>query len=445
MNRHRAMNRHSAMRWQRGRRPRRRAQPRRAQPRRILAWAACGLLWPLVVAADWQDDYRAAIQTIERQQWLDAARLLRSALAARPDETVQEGQQQPYLPRYYLGLALFRMNDCLAALDQWSQSEAQGVVQATELYGRLLEHRVECERRVVLPAIEQAQQQLAGAAQYAGIARTQLDDVEMSSVWSDHPELTSSMAQALTDFAAVSAQVSAAVERKNLDDLIAADRAAEQSKLTLNELVSQAIGFLTEELDRAKEKESGAKRTSRDVIRRLVSRAAELIPRLTSRDRGVAGIRSELSELLIAATDIDPDTPMPQLDTLRQRLERTLSQAERALEKPQPPAAERPRSRPPQRLLRAAEAYFRGDYQIAVELLSQGDTFEDSRAMAQGYLFRAAARFAQYHAQGQVDETVLEDAEADVRACRSFDALLAPDSQLFSPRFRRFFGAHAGG
>ncbi|MEO8669939.1 MAG: hypothetical protein ABI411_01415 [Tahibacter sp.] len=108
---------------------------------------------------------------------------------------------------------------------------------------------------------------------------------------------------------------------------------------------------------------------------------------------------------------------------------------------PQEPVAPKPAAsiaeRVPAALLEAVKAWLAGRYADVVKINPEG--FSDSRAKAQAFLIRAAARQLQSELDGNAG--LLESARADVRAARVVDARLTPDQALFSPRFRAFFAA----
>ncbi len=106
-----------------------------------------------------------------------------------------------------------------------------------------------------------------------------------------------------------------------------------------------------------------------------------------------------------------------------------------------PPRAPTPRrSSPPRKLIQAADAYFAGDYEGAVAILS-ATRFRGKKARAHLHLLLAASRYALFLLGGEEDYALRGEAIADVQACRAADPDLVPDEDLFSPRFRQFFAA----
>jgi hypothetical protein len=123
--------------------------------RRPFAWVLLACLFTATLHADYRDSYRKAIQARNRGRWAEAVRFLREAVAEQPRETgerinISGMDFTPYLPHYYLGLALARLGDCEAALDAWRTSEAQGTVRGSSEGADLLKGRRECEKRVLV-------------------------------------------------------------------------------------------------------------------------------------------------------------------------------------------------------------------------------------------------------------------------------------------------------
>ena len=84
--------------------------------------------------------YRDAVKAIEKKDWNAAQQLLRGAIAERSEE------RKRYIPHYYLGVALFELGDCDAALGEWQESQRQGAVGREELE-RIASGRAACQAR----------------------------------------------------------------------------------------------------------------------------------------------------------------------------------------------------------------------------------------------------------------------------------------------------------
>ncbi len=77
--------------------------------------------------------YRKAMRAVSTRRWVRAEELMRLAVEQKPQEGGSvhlEGMRySDYLPRYHLGLALFKQGKYSDAIRQWERSEAQGEVQ----------------------------------------------------------------------------------------------------------------------------------------------------------------------------------------------------------------------------------------------------------------------------------------------------------------------------
>ena len=137
------------------RRSRLRRRPTRRHPRpRPLAAQAASTQRPLqrrvpprfavarlpTPAGDYRDVYRKAIEAKNRKQWAIAVDLFRASLALRGTDTGERinisgfGNIEPYVPHYYLGLALYNVKNCAEAVENFNMSEKDGAIQKTNLY-----------------------------------------------------------------------------------------------------------------------------------------------------------------------------------------------------------------------------------------------------------------------------------------------------------------------
>jgi hypothetical protein len=123
----------------------------------------CVLAWPAVAAA--QDDaFRRGLDARGDRNWMAAAMQMRAAIASDPKESTRRvgagflrafGQGMEYLPYYFLGEALFNLQDCLGAVEAWASSEQQGAVKARrEFLALIADGYQKCAARGVLPPAE---------------------------------------------------------------------------------------------------------------------------------------------------------------------------------------------------------------------------------------------------------------------------------------------------
>lgn len=101
-------------------------------------------------SGNYRDTYRKAVEAKNQKRWQEAASLFQTALQQNGTESTERinisgfGNVEPYVPHYYLGLALKNLNDCPAALKQWEDSEHDNAIQKTNLYKSLRENRDAC-------------------------------------------------------------------------------------------------------------------------------------------------------------------------------------------------------------------------------------------------------------------------------------------------------------
>ncbi len=152
-------------------------------------------------------------------------------------------------------------------------------------------------------------------------------------------------------------------------------------------------------------------------IRRLTASAELFLDRIGAGESGSELLelqRSRLSGLVFQAKEQSADATVSALEALVGRLADSLA----ALQ-----------------LIAGAQAYFAGNPQQAVDLLTTSEP-PTSPLGAHFHLFLSAARYALFQV-GLLENTGL--AGADARRCRELDPDLIPDPRTFSPGFRQFF------
>lgn len=117
--------------------------------------ASCALVVALAAVpsarADFKESYRGGMEAVDDGNWREVARLMRLAAAEQPREMEKVRlygmRSDAYLPYYYLGVALYNLNDCEGALAAWRTSEMHAAVQRTPEYRSLAGLRRACEAR----------------------------------------------------------------------------------------------------------------------------------------------------------------------------------------------------------------------------------------------------------------------------------------------------------
>jgi hypothetical protein len=128
-----------------------------------LAVFAALLLAPAAVCAQSGDDpFRAGLEARENKKWRDVVTQMRLAIQQSPIDATRKVRSglggllrqggTEYLPHYFLGEALFNLQDCAGAVEEWAKSEQQGAVRSrSDLLKALQDGYATCEMKGVLP------------------------------------------------------------------------------------------------------------------------------------------------------------------------------------------------------------------------------------------------------------------------------------------------------
>ena len=408
--------------------------------------AALSLVLALLAApveADFIDAYRAGTEAAERGDWTAVERLMEEAIAERPEPAqrlLRYLHLNPYVPHYYLGLARFEKGDCPGALEAWAESERREVVRAAEEeWRRLTEGWAECRRRLErrrrIEALAAEAQELQGEVDRLSSALDELlSDPTLAGARRQDPSFDERRAELDRLLERSRDRLRTAAEADPDDPsappigrrgLVAERERLERAEAALTELrstLSEHRAALRQRLVSERERLATLGSTAQTLLGETAQLAGEFA--------GVAAAREELAAQLDAArAALRGDPSLPELVRRRQRLTTAVGRMRAAAEPP------------PARLLAAADAYFDGDLERAVELASDAD-FENPKARAHAALLRAAARFTQWQVDDRGDLQLLEAALRDVRAAYAADPTLSPLPGAFSPRFLAFFEAN---
>ncbi|MEL7059193.1 MAG: hypothetical protein AAGN46_04105 [Acidobacteriota bacterium] len=398
--------------------------------------ASMPLIAAPVLADDARDAYRNAVEALQAGRDADAERLLRAAIAERPEEKDRMSlfQSMPYLPHYYLGKALAAQGDCQGALAAWRASASQGAIAETGLAGDLASSREACERSI--QQIQAARDAAESAMERAERASRTLRELEarpaLAEPWNAGSPSPAAQGQAARDRLA-SARSAIDAAGASADALESASAQAEDAAVRMERLINQARGMIgeinaatAESLDRLEQSEASARRALRS--------AAPLEPYPRQVGRRVEAVRSLLDEVETQRGSTDAEA----LDELNGRLVAAarLLRGEAA--------------GPPDLLDDAAAAYLAGEYLEVVSTLgpalapvlegaqaTEGQrALRADRARFHAYLLRAAALYQLHLLRGEDAGTTLDGAVADIEAAASLgDALGAPSEAMHSPRF----------
>ncbi len=388
-----------------------------------LAVGALGLVVLLLASAQEapaqeRSTYRRAVKAIESGHWAAAATLLREAISDDPKER-QRRFVKPYLPHYYLGVALFEMRNCQGAQAAFAESEGQGAVVRTRVMPDLVSRRSLCKAR------RRAQSELHRGRDLAdSIAQLRHQLRSNPQVWqSGSPSLADRERQALAKLQAAGRLLGSAAAWEDHARI-------EQARGTALSAVEDLRTMITTATRRAKEIPITEKR---DKLLGLMTQAKDqLVARKIDRPSAeFSAARQELLDL-IGEVGATVDDSVEELEGLIERFTGALARFDRvtkAAGSPPPVPAD---------LLRAAEHYFSAAYEDVLGMLDSV-SFDDSHADAHALLFQAAARFALFVLAGGQDSMLLEQAREDLRDLKQIDPSLTPLATAFSPRFIQFF------
>ena len=98
-----------------------------------VVWSAALILAPAVYAQEQDKAFKDGIDARDSKKWREAAEHMRRAIQADPKESARKVRtglfgSMEYLPYFFLGEALYNLNDCAASLEAWTISEQQGAI-----------------------------------------------------------------------------------------------------------------------------------------------------------------------------------------------------------------------------------------------------------------------------------------------------------------------------
>jgi len=406
----------------------------RIQP--ALAHLAVGLTLVLGVApgasADYRESNRKGMAAVEHSDWSETRPWMQSAVAENPTESRKKIKLYgtrfvEYLPHFYLGVAQYHLGDCTGALRSFEQSERQGQIQSTGDYKDLQRYRDECRSRAPSrPAASPTARKpppsatpLPATATPAPSAippsPTPRQVVATPTPRGPDPRLVQATGRAEAAIADAG-RSETAVRRLAADPAL---KAAWQRSPTLVQERDQAFGTLEQARQMLA---SGARSRSLAEIEQASTLAARANQALT-------GMPARLEALRSSTARTEPPRPSP--TARRPEPSPTAMPTVAAL----PPAG----TTVPQSLSEAVEAFLVGEHERVVAVLAE-QRFANRTVSAVAHLLRGASYWALYRLGGANDEALREQAEANVRDCRTLDQAVRPDQVAFSPSFVEFFG-----
>jgi tetratricopeptide (TPR) repeat protein len=346
---------------------------------------------------------RQGIQAHERRQYDAAVRAFREAIAesgqeyARRDILIVGDRYEPYLPYYWLALSLAQLGRCGEALEALGVSESQGALRAYARYNRNVARiRSDCPPPVERPLVADTttapppRTQTTEPAPVTTPVPAPVEPVRTASTTRDEAPATVAVTTSQPAVAPPPAPVAPAPDPR---------LAPLQARLRREIAAAQQLRGVTVPNPTPQWTQAQA------ALRRTLANA------------GAAGASADFAQLTRVLDELGA----------RSRAVAALVPA-RSIPAPVPP---------PDQLKVAVAAFFRGEYSRAVETL-QNAQFTDTRAVAQSFLIRGAARYSLFLANGERDSGLRDAALADIAAFRRADPTgTLPLPQAFSPRLRK--------
>lgn len=226
---------------------------------RILCTAclALVLLAPIVHAQDDREaSFKAGLDAQKQKRWQEMAAHMRRAIQINPKEDSKKvgavlglGGTE-YLPYYFLGEALFNLQDCAGAVEAWSVSEQQGVVRTrAESVAFMQKGYAECEAKGILlqaryaPLLAKTRQQLIDVGSLAGaISKRGESHIE---IWRADSSLREQYDRAVTELQTAQSRLAVASRTRSERDFGDASAAAERARGILNTLGTQLDAAIT--------------------------------------------------------------------------------------------------------------------------------------------------------------------------------------------------------
>jgi hypothetical protein len=256
----------------------------------------CALSFPGIAAA--QDDaFRRGLDARGDRNWSAAAMQMRAAIASDPQESTRRvgggflrafGQGTEYLPYYFLGEALFNLNDCVGAVEAWWSSEQQGALKVRrEFVASIADGYQKCAARGVLPPSEY-NPQLASTRQAVTDATAlaeRLSKLGQSNLDAWRPEINDQYTRASGELQAAQTRLLAGTRARSGADFAEARAAATRATSILRGLES-TLNASIENLT---------------FVQRQVREIDQLIAGAETSDRSIDNVKIELPPELAAS------------------------------------------------------------------------------------------------------------------------------------------------
>lgn len=378
--------------------------------------------------ADARESYRQGLEAYERQDYQEAARLFTRAIAEDPEASglLSGALLRRYTPHLYLGLSLAQLGLCREAVRALDESERQGKVRDRELES-LRSARNRCQRLVedVEAAAGTAAEISDGAAAVAyELARLETLPV-LRSVWrSGNP----SFAERKEEAAALLTEARNRIEAGQQ----ALDRNLIEEGASLARQATERYESLTADAEAARDRLQSRVRARLEELGGLADQTEQEARFVRSRFGPLPREIAEVVEVTEASIEVarraDEGTSLALIDQLENELRASLRRLRGAVQAP------------PEELMDAAAALFRGDYARVEELLSERQ-YRDGRAAEQACLLLAAARYGSLRAEGATDEDQASGVREVLDRCATPPSRVELPARYFAPELRALWSS----
>jgi hypothetical protein len=215
--------------------------------RQLTALVLCLAVAPTASAQDKDAAFRRGLDARGDKRWQEVVTQLRTAIQGDSRESTRKvgrrvlgiGQTEEYLPHFFLGEALFNLNDCAGAVEAWSVSEQQRVVtNRTELVKQMEEGYKVCSSKGVLPPREftpllaSTRQRITDVTALAQQIRDQ--GQTQAELWT--PQLNEHFERARVELVASNTRLTTATRARSAADFAEATAAADRAAGLLRSL-----------------------------------------------------------------------------------------------------------------------------------------------------------------------------------------------------------------
>jgi hypothetical protein len=383
-----------------------------------------------VSAAEFVEYYKVGLAAVESGDWDRVSEMMQLAIEIQPDAKARVKKAlffKRYLPHYYLGQASYETGDCAGARASWRESESQGVVTRFPEYELLKAGIADCGQQH--SELEAALSQAKGLIASAGAA-----GVKARERWSDLQATEVAGAEALSQRLNLAesrlreSEMLLAQANGSREDLRMSGSKAAEARDSFNAVGREASQWL-----QTIAAEQVQMRVDLIGLAEIAKRALKQSDFLDPYPPGIARHRARVENLIEQVSGLDASVDDAEIDQLAKQLKQASSSLERST------------VQPPRELTMAAEAFLRGEYAQALDILDQGE-LASGKVSAQAHLLQAAALFALFQSQGRLQPELLEQARQEVLFCQSDSgAKPIPSASVFSPRFIEFFEAQQSG